>query len=388
MQHIYIYDYVNAFGFIQGVLLSMVIFFYPGGNRSSNKFLALHLFCLSLALAAPFSLKLFSSISPRADRFTEPFLVLIYPFLYLYLKSFSQQVNPRLILFHIIPFLAFTPLVVLSLVYQQELTNWNNATFGFSFTLLVFVLIKIVLFVLYLFLCWKQTNRIRRSVENNFSEISRINLDWIKRLITAGIVLLIMYIIVMALIVANPSWAKLNFLMVGLVTIYIYYTSFKGLTQPAIFKYKIDPGSDRSDNNSYESQPIINTETERPKYERSSLPDSQQEELVKQLKDLMVKDRLFLEPELSIAILGEKLQVSPYYISQLLSQKLKTSFYDFINQYRVEEAKELLRKPSHENFTILSIAFDSGFNSKTTFNTVFKKFTAQTPTQFKSRLSR
>lgn len=383
MHNFYVYDYVNGFGFIQGILLFVVILLYPGGNRSSNKYLALHVLFISTALAAPFSQKLFYHISSRADRFTEPFLLLIYPFLYLYIKSFSEKIKPVTVSRHLIPFFLFTPLVLFSLYFQEDLSQWSFSTFGFNFILLLFVLVKILLFGIYLYACWKEIDRLQAMIKENFSETSRINLNWAKQLILAGCGLLAAYIFVMLLILVNPVWMKLNFLMVSLLTAYIYFASFKGLTQPAIFKPQTLQAS---------TEPVVSTEniedqgqqTGRIKYERSALPQSRLEELKNRLIDLMVKDRLFLEPELTIQTLGEKLDVSPYYISQVLNQKLKNNFYDFVNAYRVEEAKKLLLNPSHENFTILTVAFDSGFNSKTTFNTVFKKFTDQTPSEYKS----
>jgi AraC-like DNA-binding protein len=64
---------------------------------------------------------------------------------------------------------------------------------------------------------------------------------------------------------------------------------------------------------------------------------------------------------------------------------MKKNFYDLVNGYRVEEAKRLLLDPKNTNYTILSVGFEAGFNSKTTFNTVFKKFTGLTPTDFRKK---
>lgn len=386
MQNFYVYEYVNGFGLVQGILLSLVIFFYPGGNANSNKYLGFHLFFISLALAAPFSQRLFYTLTPRADRFIEPFLLLIYPCLYLYIKSFSTKIKLSDIGLHGLPFFVYTPLVVLSLAYQEALARWTFSTFDFNVVLLLFVVIKSLLFWLYLHLCWQETNRLQRLIKNNFSEISRINLIWAKQLILAGIGLLAAYFLVMLLIVGSPGLAKLNFLLVSLLTVYIYFATYKGLSQPAVFKQGTNPPrfQEKESPAAADGPAGLGTvHSDRAKYERSALPDARLEELMRRLKDLMEYDRLFLEPELTIQKLGEKLDVSPYYISQVLSQKLKNNFYDFVNSYRVEEAKKLLLNPAFDNFTLLAIAFESGFNSKTTFNTVFKKFTTQTPSQFK-----
>lgn len=97
----------------------------------------------------------------------------------------------------------------------------------------------------------------------------------------------------------------------------------------------------------------------------------------------MEEEKLYQEPELTLQHIADKLQFPTYQVSQAINDGLKKSFYDLINGYRVDEAKLLLLNPKNRNYTILSVGFEAGFNSKTTFNTVFKKFTGQTPTQFR-----
>ena len=83
--------------------------------------------------------------------------------------------------------------------------------------------------------------------------------------------------------------------------------------------------------------------------------------------------------------LADKLQFPSYQVSQAINEGMDKTFYDLINDYRVEEAKRLLSGPQSNNYTILSIGFAAGLNSKTTFNTVFKKFTGVTPTDFRKK---
>jgi AraC-like DNA-binding protein len=82
---------------------------------------------------------------------------------------------------------------------------------------------------------------------------------------------------------------------------------------------------------------------------------------------------------------AEKLNVSTNNLSQIINEKLGKNFYDFVNEYRVETAKELLLNPKKQHLTLLAIAFDSGFNSKSSFNNVFKKQTSLTPSEFKKQ---
>jgi YesN/AraC family two-component response regulator len=92
---------------------------------------------------------------------------------------------------------------------------------------------------------------------------------------------------------------------------------------------------------------------------------------------------LYLEYDLKLNVLAEKLDKSVHHISQAINQNANMSFPDFINSFRIEEAKKKLLEPKPA--TIFAISLDVGFNSKAAFYTAFKKFTSQTPTEFKKQ---
>ena len=121
------------------------------------------------------------------------------------------------------------------------------------------------------------------------------------------------------------------------------------------------------------------------KKEKTALNTSKAEDLVKGIVMLMEEDKLYQETELTLQQLAEKLQAPTYQVSAALNDGLKKNFYDVVNGYRVEEAKRLLLDAKNRNYTILSVGFEAGFNSKTTFNTVFKKFTGLTPTEYRDK---
>jgi len=95
----------------------------------------------------------------------------------------------------------------------------------------------------------------------------------------------------------------------------------------------------------------------------------------------------YLNSELTVAMLADELCVNSEYISLILNRYLKTNFFDFINNFRVEEFKRRLKEPKNHNLTLLGIAYDSGFNSKATFNRVFKNTTGLTPSEYKSSIT-
>jgi AraC-like DNA-binding protein len=119
---------------------------------------------------------------------------------------------------------------------------------------------------------------------------------------------------------------------------------------------------------------------EKPKLKR--LTAGQIENLSVQLFSLMEKDKLFLDNDLNLPMVAEKLGIGIHEASFLINETTHDNFYNFINRYRVEEAKKLLASAKVEELNILGIAFASGFNSKTTFNTTFKKVVGVSPSQY------
>jgi len=99
----------------------------------------------------------------------------------------------------------------------------------------------------------------------------------------------------------------------------------------------------------------------------------------------MEQDKLYQEADLTLQNLADRIQLPSYQVSQAINDGMNKNFYDLVNSYRVEEAKRLLLDAKNKDFTILSVGFEAGFNSKTTFNTVFKKFTGLTPTEFRAK---
>ncbi|MCU0285813.1 MAG: helix-turn-helix domain-containing protein [Acidobacteria bacterium] len=120
-----------------------------------------------------------------------------------------------------------------------------------------------------------------------------------------------------------------------------------------------------------------------PKYKTSALLPETVEEVLPRLIQLMEKEKVFLKADINLKSLAQRLNVHYNYLSQIINEKLNHSFNDFINSYRIEEAKKKLLAPGENDKTILDIAYDTGFYSKSVFNTAFKKFTGMTPSEFK-----
>ncbi|MBW6492346.1 MAG: AraC family transcriptional regulator [Lentimicrobium sp.] len=100
----------------------------------------------------------------------------------------------------------------------------------------------------------------------------------------------------------------------------------------------------------------------------------------------MNTEKPYLDADLTLPQLATRLQIPSHLLSRVINEKFGLNFFDFINQYRVDELKSKLNNPEFDNLSLLGIAFECGFNSKSAFNRVFKKITGLTPSEFKNQL--
>ena len=120
------------------------------------------------------------------------------------------------------------------------------------------------------------------------------------------------------------------------------------------------------------------------RYERSGMDASMMNDYETALAAFMQKSRIYLDPDLSLEVLATRMKMSRHHLTQLLNERVEKNFYSFINEYRIGEAIDRLNDPS-SHVNILSLAFDCGFNSKSSFNNYFKKITGTTPTAYRKQ---
>jgi len=127
-------------------------------------------------------------------------------------------------------------------------------------------------------------------------------------------------------------------------------------------------------------------EIKKEKYKTSALLPETVDQVLPKLTRLMQEEKVFLEPDLSLQKLSQQLHVHYNHLSRIINEHLGKSFNDYINGFRIEEARKMLADPEESQKTILEIAYDTGFYSKSVFNTAFKKFTGMTPSQYKKKV--
>ncbi len=234
------------------------------------------------------------------------------------------------------------------------------------------------------FYLWR-TSRVLKKHEHyllaSFSYTEDINLQWLLRFLW-GLTFMWVLIIGVEIVAGNILGIvadEFGFYpaMITMVLL-VLYLGVAGLRHRVIFLEEEEKVVARPVFNSLG----IGTEEDDKKYSNSSLTEGQANDYLQRLRNYMKEAKPYLEPRITIGELANRLQIPVNDLSQIINEQLDQNFYDFINSYRVEAFKALLQNPKSDQYTLLSLGFEAGFNSKSTFNAIVKKYTGLTPSQY------
>jgi AraC-like DNA-binding protein len=218
-----------------------------------------------------------------------------------------------------------------------------------------------------------------KNIEGNFSCTAGINLSWLKTILIAIVVANVIEVLLNIFSDIYPyfTYQTADNLMYSLNVLLIFFIGYYGFKQTLIYPSGIAKHDPIQKEQFADIQLIENSESS-TKYIKSGLPKNEVVEYYSSLIKLMDSEKLFLDSRLSIKTVADKLGMSVNHLSQVINQQSRKNFFKFVNEYRVEEAKKLLLDQSNKKYTILAIAYDCGFNSKSSFNTIFKQYTGKT----------
>ena len=297
------------------------------------------------------------------------FFLLYGPIIYLYTRGviFKDFKLSARSLLHLTPFLLFT-LLVLTSEKVRPVTSEEIMDNDFSWQFYLGSGLLYMHFFIYLGLAYRLVRHYRQVIRNKYSQIDQINLDWLSfSLNTFGLLTIVS--LIHNFVTLSQERSVFLITLVLLLFFIFYFVNrvvLKALRQPEIFA-----GIAQSE--------VI-------KYQGSTLTAAQVEEHKEKLLALIHQERPYLNPEISLAELSEKLSLSSKHLSQVINQSFDKSFFDFINSFRVQEVQRILKESEDEKLTVLEAMYEAGFNSKSSFNTAFKKDTGQTPTEFRKSL--
>ena len=222
--------------------------------------------------------------------------------------------------------------------------------------------------LVYMFFSYQLVKSYQHSLLDNVSNTERIDLRWVNQFIwiISGSCVLILVFLISSMIAGGrytlQEWDDPRALALLIYAGVLYWLSISGFKQAQTHR-------------------VADLD------ERKEPDKGTQSEMLQKLNAIIEHKKLYRNPELSLYDLSKSVDISERVISNAINQELGKNFFQFINEYRIEEVKERLKDPNNDHLKILSLAFDAGFNSKASFNRVFKSFTGQTPKDYKSENS-
>ena len=362
----------------QGIFLGMVLLFRKK-NILSNKILAMLFFAISLGM----SMNYFKIMGNHTVFYylvyvNISFYLLYGPLMYLYTLSITGSMGKQISRYvpHFLPFTVF----ILYMIIRHRIIEWdgtmdlspfqdNTTLFSYSNVVKLFL----VLILVYIYRSIYIVRQYKQRLKYYFSDVEKIRLIWLSFFLAGASVFVVLLIILLLRIkdlrvnYVN-SGHVLVILIVYLATIYI--STFLTIRYPEIFS--------RSENSD-----LPEAGDRAPKYEKLRLDDDIRLQYMEELMQYMKVHKPYLRDSLTLRELADLVKIPHHHLSIIINTGLNQNFYMFINTYRVDEARKMLVDPQYRDVNILNIAFNSGFNSKTTFNTVFKQVTGMTPTEFR-----
>ncbi|MEI7905778.1 MAG: helix-turn-helix domain-containing protein [Bacteroidota bacterium] len=304
------------------------------------------------------------------------------PFHYLYTKHLvrrSQRFDSNE-LFHFIPFGIYEIILIVVIYTSQSdlsLVGVVSAT-DTPPILRLYNVAVIVQGMAYLGLSTRMINRFNLHIKDVVSSVEKIQLIWLRNITFTGFAAISVFLIEDLFLMNGINLSNFIFSSVGFA-LYVYGMGYGGLLKSEIFA---DPVVEKTMQAVEEIEHTIEEESA-VKYERSGLTDETAEQHLRALLRLMEQKKIYRNCALTLTELSAELSVSPHNLSEVINTKLRKNFYDFVNGYRLDEVKKDLADPSKQHLKILSLAFDAGFNSKATFNTLFKEQTGTTPSEYR-----
>lgn len=311
---------------------------------------------------------------PLLYALSAPLVLLHGPLLYLYVYSAFKRKISRKQLFHLLPFAFFFSYIFYQLVivgvaksYQEIQAFFINS----DWVIASFEVIIHLALVVYVIFTINVLRRYQQNLPHYYSFVDGVSIQWL-RLVLLGLVLIAGFLLLSVLLSDFLTVISLRYkayLFYGSLSILPFYLLFYGVKNQVFYHTELAE---------FKEQKI--------KYQQSGLTQDNIASIAKSLEVMMLKEKPFLDGQLTIAKLATMMKVHQKQLSQVINEYHQTNFFNYINQYRVEEFKTRVQNPTYNHFSLLAIALDCGFNSKSSFNNVFKQIAGQTPSAYKKSL--
>jgi AraC-like DNA-binding protein len=300
------------------------------------------------------------------------------PLLYIYVRSLAlQQARMKASdSLHFVPFALYVVYQWLVLNSYSHSPTSEHINVHFFAQSIYFNILLLASVPLYIMLSIKLLMRYQKIISNNFSSLEKINLNWLKYLLFG---LAVVWLVVIIEFILYEAGQQSHTIFIS-ITLFLYAVGYLGLTQTTVFSNLFIYNEKIVTINSTGNQEQENTHK---KYKNSGLSKDQAQLKKNELLEYMQNFKPFLDEQITLFKLATQLDMSSHHLSQLINDQCQQNFFDFINGYRIEEVKRRLKSLEFDDQSLLVIAFDAGFASKSSFNRLFKKSTGLTPSQFR-----
>ena len=309
------------------------------------------------------------------------------PFMFVYVLTMIDKKNlfRKKYLLHGIPFLFFNVFMLFDfhfLSFEGKVAYIEKSMFQELPVMLLINYLNVFLGPAYLVLSLFKLRKHQQNIDEEFSYRENIDLKWLWYVLAGMGVIWITVVIAFSLstILSMQNWEWLNHSIYLAVTFCVFFLGYYGLKQKTIFYHEdvLDKNEILQDNPKKKSPSAL--------YEKSGLKPEDAIQHLERLKSYMDTGKPYLNGKLSLKEVADALNISPNHLSEVINGQLDQNFFDFVNNYRVALVKEKLGDPSYNHYTLLGVALECGFNSKSSFNAIFKKATGQTPSEYLNSL--
>jgi AraC-like DNA-binding protein len=373
-------NFLNSISSITIFIMLLLAFFLLTAktkNKLSNRLFASFLMITAFDLSSFFTDKYFeTNLNFEIFRMTTSLLIM--PVFYLYVKAVCHshfRLKPKhltLIIPFVITNLVFIPRFYLATTIERI---YIYEHFKQMLEIRFFYILGELQYILYIILVFKVLKKYKEIYLENYTNTNNSSYKWLFQM---TVFFLIAHCIVFfkSLIRYTDYNVFLNASNVIIGTIALIISCWfvlKALNNPDLFK-----GVDS--NMLLVNEAVVSTEKESFQTPKSVEIASQ----IELVEKYVLENEPYLEPSLTIQELSKQVNIPVRDLSILINHHINQHFFDFINEYRIQKAMQILKNPSKSKLTILEILYEVGFNSKSSFNTAFKKHTNQTPTEFRN----
>lgn len=375
-------ELILDFAFITAFLFNILILFLLAKNSSKEfhkRILQIIFLFIALSLCQDYAyLHKIRWLFYGTFIFDHSIATVIGPLLLLYVKSIflpQKSILKENKIHFIIPVIFLFVFTVPALIYMYS--KGSVSIFNYIKTYEVYIPLIVIYSLIYCVVALQFLGKGEKVIKHNYSNLDGVDLSWIRLFLIGAILVISIDILstVYELLFGELEWNTLYITSVGVVFLVIYM-AYHGVLQSKVL---ISPFLLQKEN--FIVEPKNDKNVFSLKYSESELMV-----LEKKLNAIMEQEKPFLDENLSLKSLAELLDVSDKKLSAILNQHLQVSFYDYVNGFKVANVIKKMKDSSYDNYTLLAIAFESGFNSKTSFNRIFKKVTNISPSQYKKQL--